>query len=128
MSIRTNSVAAGRSGVSRITLLEADGSETVININDTIHFFLAFAKVNVEETKEGSAFPGEVLVSGNVNVLGEMFFQLGNQHPDLVRHCVKRSAEAMIRKVSEEIKKSGIDPIEEALKKMPTPGAKEGWN
>jgi hypothetical protein len=128
MSIRTNSVAAGRSGVTRITLLEADGSETVINITDAIHFFFAFAKVDVDGIKEGDGFPGEVLVNGNPNVLGEMYFQLGNQHPDLVLHCVRRSTEKIAHKIMEEIKKSGVDPIAEALKKMPEPEAKGGWN
>jgi hypothetical protein len=128
MPITTKSVAAGRSGATRISILEADGSETVINLTDSIHYFLAFAKVNVEDVKEGAGFPGEVLVGGSVPVLGEMYFQLGEQHPELIAHCVKRSTEKIARKIFEEVKKSGIDPIAEALKKMPPPSEKGGWN
>jgi len=112
--------------VTRITLLEADGSETVINVNDTIHFLLAFAKVDMEQPENN--FPGEVLVQGNVEVVGEMYYQIGNENPDLIKHCVRRSTEAVARKIFAEIKKSGVDPIAEALKKMPTPEAKGGWN
>jgi hypothetical protein len=69
----------------------------------------------------------ELLVKGAVEVCGEILFQAGNRHPELIAHCVKRSTKQMAMKVIDEIKKSGVDPIGEALKKM-DPKEKERWN
>lgn len=111
--------------VTRITLLEDDGSETVINITDEIHFLFGFSKVSKAGEPE---IPMELIVVGDSGIIGEIYYQAGNLHPELIAHCVRRSTEAMARKVLAEIKRSGVDPIGEALKKMPTPEAKGGWN
>lgn len=102
-------------GVTRITLLEADGSETVINVSEDLHFIFGFVKCG----KEGGVdVPAELIVKGDVGIVGELFFQAGNQHPELIAHYVRRSTEMMAKKVMEEIKRSGADPIGEALKKI----------
>jgi hypothetical protein len=114
-----------KTGLKRITLLSDDGSETVVNVSDSIHYLVAFAQVGPSK-EEGS--PAEVLVKGDVEIVGELYYQIGKSHPDLVRHCVRRSTEKVAKSIIDEIKRSGVDPIGEALKKMPTPEAKGGWN
>lgn len=128
-TIKAEKVEGGKrekaSEIKSITILEKDGSETVINITEDLHFIFGFTKVG----KEGGVdLPMELMIHGNADVIGEIFFQTGNAHPDLIRYCVKRSTEKTAHKIVEEIKKSGVDPIAEALKKMPTPEAKGGWN
>ncbi len=113
------------SEIKSITILEKDGSETVINITEDLHFIFGFTKVG----KEGGVdLPMELIIHGNADIVGEIFFQAGNAHPELVRHCVRRSTEKIAHTIIDEIKKSDIDPIAEALKKMPPPEAKGGWN
>ena len=113
-------------GVKRIILIEDDGSETVINVSDAIHYIIAFAKADPEKPEEGVA--AEILVKGNGGIVAEMFYQVGEGHPDFIKHCIRRSTEKIAEVVMSEIKKSGVDPVVEALKKMPTPEAKGGWN
>jgi len=113
------------SEIKSITITEADGSETVINITDDLHFIFGFTKVGPDG---GVDVPMELLVHGSADVVGEIFFQAGNENPELVKHCVKRSTEKIAHKIMDEIKRSGVDPIGEVLKKMPPPSEKGGWN
>jgi len=118
----TNEEKVGKTNVKRITLTEEDGSETVINVSDSLHFIFGFVNIDGEKS------PMEILVYGSPDVLGETYYQIGNHHPDLIKHCIRRSTELLAEKVMDEVKKSGVDPIGEALKKMPTPPGGGGWN
>jgi len=102
--------------LTRITLTEKNGTETIINVSDNLHFILGFAKSGEDPA------PMEILVCGDVDIVGEIYYQLGKNNPDLIKHCVRRATERTAKKVMDEIKKSGIDPIGEALKKMPVVG------
>lgn len=118
----TNEEKVGKTNVKRITLTEEDGSETVINVSDSLHFIFGFVNIDGEDP------PMEILAYGSQDVIGEIYYQLGENHPGLIKHCVRRSTERLAKKVMDEIGKSGIDPIGEALKKMPTPPGGGGWN
>lgn len=107
------------SRIVRITLDESDGSQTVINISEDLHYLLGFTKVGKEEGKE---VPMEISVHGNQGVVGEIFFQIGEQHPELIHYCARRSAVELAKKAVEELKKSGVDPMAEFLKNAPTKG------
>ena len=123
-TVKVVQTGEAKTRLKRITLLEEDGSETVINVSDNVHYIVAF--VNTDPAlKEG--FPAEIMVGGEIDNVGELFFQLGNIHPDLIKHCVRRSTEKIANTVLAEIKRSGVDPIGEALKKM-EPGEKARWN
>lgn len=116
---------AGKTEVTRITLTEKDGSETIINVTPEIHFLLGFVKTGENKV------PMEILVYGVPQVLGEIFYQMGNSHPELVKYCFRRDAEKVAAKIVEtiqKIEKSDVDPVAEALKKMPTPEDGKGWN
>lgn len=111
--------------IARITLLKRDGSETVINISESIHFIFGFAKSDPKQPSPDNDM--EIMVAGNEEICGEMYFQMGKAYPPLVDYCVRRAKEKIARAVIAEINRSGIDPIGEALKKMER-GEKARWN
>jgi hypothetical protein len=76
--------------ITRITLLEADGAETVINVTEDLHYLFAFTKV---PEGGGKGLPLEILVKGTVRVCGELFYRIGENHPDLITFCAMRSIE-----------------------------------
>jgi hypothetical protein len=102
-------------GVTRITLLEEDGSEKVLDITEDLHFIFAFVKVS---EKRGVEIPLETLIKGSTNVCGELFYQIGEAHPEFIRHCRKRAIERAL----EELRAAGIDPDAEAFKNTPAVG------
>ena len=101
--------------VARITLTEADGNETVINVDEDVHYILAFVKVSL---KRGVEIPAETLIKGNENVCGELFYRIGVEHPEIIRYCRKRLIEAELN----ELKAKGIDLAAEAFKNAPVVG------
>ena len=115
-----------RTEIARITLLERDGSETVINVSEAIHFIFGFAKSDPNKPSPDNDM--EIMVYGNEEVCGEMYFQMGQAYPPLINYCVMKAKEKMARAVIAEIAKSGIDPIGEAMKTMPPTSKKAGWN
>jgi hypothetical protein len=57
-------VSSSKADVVRITLTERDGRETVLNVTETLHYFLAFAVVDVD-SKERQESPMELMVKGD---------------------------------------------------------------
>lgn len=102
-------------GVIRITLLEEDGSEKVLDITEDLHFIFAFVKVS---EKRGVEIPLETLIKGNTNVCGELFYQIGEAHPEIIRHCRKRAIEKGLK----QFRAAGIDPGAEAFQNAPVVG------
>ena len=115
-----------RTEITRITLLEKDGSETIINVSEAIHFIFGFAKSDPKKPSAENEM--EIMVYGVEEILGEMYYQMGRQAPFLVNYCVGKAKENMAKVIVAEIKRSGIDPIGEAMKTMSPPAKKEGWN
>ncbi len=79
-----------KTNITRITLLEANGGETVINVTEDLHYIIAFTKVPPEG---GKGLPLEILVKGTVRVCGELFYRIGENHPELITFCAMRSIE-----------------------------------
>ncbi len=101
--------------LTRITLTEKDGTETVIDLDDNLHYIFTFTRV---KAKEDRFVPLEIIIKGNVDVCGEMFYQLGEAHPSLIEHCAKRA----LAKTLEQLKALGVDPGEEAFRNAPVAG------
>ncbi len=118
----TQKIGERKTNITRITLLEEDGSETIINVTEDLHYFFGFMKVSKEG---GVGVPMELLIKGDVGVCSEMFYQLGEAHPALVNYCAKKAAKKIIGIVADEMKKQGKNPMDEILKNMPGP---EGVN
>jgi hypothetical protein len=112
---KVEKIAERETNVVRITLTEADGSETVINVDEDVHYIFAFVKVSL---KRGVEVPLETFIKGNTNVCGEMFYQIGEAHPEIIRHCRKRAIEKGLK----ELRAAGIDPDAEAFKNTPAVG------
>lgn len=110
-----NPTAEEKTGVVRITLTEADGSEKVLEVSEDLHFIFGFAKASPGTI---SQIPMEINVKGFGLIVAEIFYQIGEQHPQLVEHCVRRLAQ----KVLEGLKAKGIDPGAEAFKNAPVVG------
>lgn len=102
-------------GVTRITLLEEDGSEKVLDITEDLHFIFAFVKVS---EKRGVEIPLETLIKGSTNVCGEILYQILESHRPLIEHCRKRAIEKGLK----ELKAKGIDLAAEAFKNAPVVG------
>ncbi|MGB7632032.1 MAG: hypothetical protein WBM29_13270 [Candidatus Deferrimicrobium sp.] len=102
-------------GVTRITLLEEDGSEKVLDITEDRHFIFAFVKVSL---KRGVEIPAETLIKGNENVCGELFYQIGLAHPEIIQHCRKRAIEKGLKK----LRAAGIDLGAETFENTPAVG------
>jgi hypothetical protein len=102
-------------GVTRITLLEEDGSEKVLDITEDLNFIFAFVTAGPDG---GKGLPLEFLVKGNENIVGEFFYQIGVTHPEIIRYCRKRA----IEKALKELRAKGIDPGAEAFKNAPVAG------
>ena len=102
-------------GVTRITLLEEDGSEKILDITEDLHFIFAFVKVS---EKIGDEVPLEIFVKGNTNVCGELFYRVGVAHPEIIQYCRKRAIEAAL----EDLRAKGIDLGAEAFKNAPVVG------
>jgi hypothetical protein len=99
----------------KIVLYEKDGTQTVIDLDDTLHYIFTFTRTKAK----GDRFvPMEILIKGDVDVVGEMFHQVGEAHPSLIEHCAKRA----FQKSLEMLKARGIDPEEEAFKVAPVVG------
>ena len=109
-----------RTKIVRITILEQDGTETVVNASESVHFIFGFAQA--DRDKPSNENPMEVMMTGDIEVLGEMFYQIGNANPELVHYCFRRDAEAVAEKIVKKMKESGTDPLDEVLKKMPVAG------
>jgi len=101
----------------KIVLYEKDGTQTVIDLDDTLHYIFSFTKTK-SNGDEDRFVPMEIIIKGNVDVCGEMFYQLGEAHPSLIEHCAKRA----FQKSLEMLKAKGIDPVEEAFKIVPVVG------
>lgn len=101
--------------LTRITLTEKDGSETIIHLDEDLHYFFVFTKA---DQKKGGYVPVEILIKGDVDVVSEMFYQLGETHPSLIEHCAKRA----LVKTLEQLKAKGVDPGAEAFKNAPVAG------
>jgi hypothetical protein len=99
----------------RITLTEKDGSETIIHLDEDLHYFFVFSKA---DPKKDRYVPLEILIKGDVDVVSEMFYQLGEAHPSLIEHCAKRA----LAKTLEQLKAKSVDPGEEAFKVAPVVG------
>ena len=108
--------------IARITILEQDGTETVINVSNAIHFIFGFAQADTTKPSPPEGCKMEVMASGSTEILGEIFYQIGNANPKLVHYCFSRDAEGLVNKIVEKAKASGVDPLTEALKKMPVAG------
>jgi hypothetical protein len=102
-------------GVVRITLTEADGSETIINVDEDVHYIFTFVRVSKER---GVEIPAEILIKGSTNVCGELFYRIGIAHPQIIQHCRKRA----IEKALEQLRAKGIDLGAEAFKNAPVVG------
>jgi hypothetical protein len=63
-------------GVKRITLLEDDGSETVINVTDDLHLLLGYARCGPDG---GRNIRMEVIVKGTDVVVREILSRLGEE-------------------------------------------------
>jgi len=99
----------------KIVLYEKDGTQTEIDLDDNLHYIFTFTRA---KAKEDRFVPLEIIIKGNVDVCGEMFYQLGESHPSLIEHCAKRA----FQKSLEMLKAKGVDPIEEAFKIVPVVG------
>lgn len=95
--------------LTRVVLYEKDGTETVIDLDDNIHYIFTFTRI---KAKEDRFVPMEIIIKGNVDVASEMFYQLGEAHPSLIEHCAKRAFQKSLAM----LKAKGIDPEEEAFK------------
>ena len=104
--------------LTRITLTEKDGTETVIDLDDNLHYLFTFTRA---KAKEDRFVPLEIIIKGNVDVCGEMFYQLGEAHPSLIEHCAKRAFQKSLAM----LKAKGVDPIEEAFKNAPVVGGEQ---
>jgi hypothetical protein len=95
--------------LTKIVLYEKDGTQTVIDLDEDLHYIFTFTKAKVK----GDGFaPMEIIIKGSVDIVGEMFYVIGEAHPSLIEHCAKRA----FQKSLEMLKARGIDPIEEAFK------------
>ena len=84
-------VKRGETNITRITLLEDDGSETIINVTDKIHFLFSYAQVDRKLTGVGQ--PMEILIKGDPEVCGEMFYQMGRNHPRFIAYVALKALE-----------------------------------
>lgn len=84
-------------GLTRITLHEEDGTKTEINLDEGLHYFFVFSKA--EDSKEGRFTPVEILIKGDLDIVSEMFYQLGETHPSLIEHCAKRAFEKIVEQL-----------------------------
>jgi hypothetical protein len=101
----------------KIVLYEKDGTETVIDLDEHLHYIFSFTKTKSKE--DGERFvPMEIIIRGNVDIVGEMFYQLGERNPSLIEHCARRA----FAKSLEMLKAKGVDPTEEAFKIVPVVG------
>jgi len=101
--------------LTKIILYEKDGRETVIDLDDNLHYIFTFTRA---KAKGDRYVPLEIIIKGNVDIVGEMFYQVGEAHPSLIEHCAKRA----FQKSLEQLKAKGIDPGEEAFKIAPVVG------
>ena len=99
----------GKNNVVRIALTNADGTEQSFDVSERFHFLLGFATCG---PNGGKGVPLEVIVKGSTTVIGEIFFRIGEEHPDLLDHCARKT----IAKTLEKLKAKGIDPGAEAFK------------
>jgi hypothetical protein len=102
----------------RITLTNSDGTAQEINLTEDLHFLLGFVTVGPEG---GSDVPVEFIVKGKVAVVGEIYYQAGRNHPELVAHCKRRDFEKSL----EQLRAKGIDPISEAFRLLPVVGGNQ---
>jgi hypothetical protein len=89
--------------LTRITLTTKDGAEQIVEIDDDLHYILAFVRTGAGGGKD---VPAEILVKGSTTVIGEIFFRLGEAHPELLDHCARR----VMEKTRARLKARGIDP------------------
>jgi len=99
----TASSESKKTGIKRITILEEDDSETIINVSDDLHFFLGYIKVGKDG---GNSVPAEWIVKGDNDLIGELYYQMGEEHPDLLDICARR----VMEKTWACLKARGIDP------------------
>jgi hypothetical protein len=101
--------------LTRITLTTKDGDEQIVEIDDDLHYILAFIKVGPHGGKD---IPMEVIAKGSVPVVGELVFRLGERHPELLDHCARR----MMEKNRAKLKAKGIDPGAKEFENAPGVG------
>ena len=101
--------------VARITLTSKDGAKQEIDIDDDVHYILAFVKVSL---KGGIEVPLETFIKGSTNVCGEILYQILEAHRPFIEHCRKRAIEKGLK----QLKAKGIDPDAEAFKNTPVVG------
>lgn len=101
--------------VARITLTSKDGAKQEIDIDDDVHYILAFVKVS---KKRGVEIPLESLIKGSTNVCGEILYQILEAHRPLIEHCRKRAIEKGLK----QLRAAGIDLDAEAFKNAPVVG------
>lgn len=104
--------------LTRIVLIEKDGTEQIIDLDDDLHYIFTFTRA---KAKGGTCIPMEILIKGSVDICGEMFHQLGEAHPSLIEHCAKRA----FQKSLEMLKAKGVDPLSEILKNLPGVGGNQ---
>ena len=110
-----NPTAEEKTDVARIVLIERDGSETIINVTEDVHFIFGYAKASPGTI---SQIPMEISVKGVGIVVAEIFYQIGEQHPLFVAYCVSRESQKVLEKVTEDMKAQGTDPLSEILKNL----------
>lgn len=103
-------------GIVRIILVEVDGTEQVLEIDEDVHYILGFSKVG---PNGGKNLPMEIIVKGSTSVVGEIFFRLGEAYPELLDICARK----VMAKTAERLRARGIDPgLEEFKRARPVGG------
>jgi len=98
--------------IARITLTDTDGLIEEFQTGDNFHFILAFAKCGPDG---GKNVPAEIIAVGSTVVLGEIFYLIGETHPELLDICARKT-------LVKALKARDIDPGAEAFKNAPVVG------
>jgi hypothetical protein len=89
--------------VARITITSKDGAEQILEVDDDLHYILGFIRVG---PNGGKNIPAEIIAKGSTSIVGELFYRLGERHPELLDHCARR----VMEKTRARLKAKGIDP------------------
>jgi len=98
--------------ITRIALTSKDGTVEEFTMGDNFHFILGFAKCGPDG---GKNVPAEIIAVGSTVVLGEVFYLIGETHPELLDICARKS-------LAKALKARDIDPGAEAFKAAPVVG------
>ena len=113
--MRATDFKDGPTDVVRITLTNADGTVQEFEVTGDFHLLLGFAKCGPHG---GKNVPMEILAKGSAIILGELFFRLGDRHPELLDHCARR----VMEKTRARLKARGIDPGAKEFENAPVRG------